>query len=109
MNNRAIDYLIATKVMGWEDNGTPFYGLNGERVESKEFFNPSDNIQDAWKVVDKLANEEIMTNVKNCLDFGYRVELLMPESYEGDIEVTKETAPLAICLAALESKNVKLK
>lgn len=104
MNNKVIDYLIATKAMEWEDNGTPFYGINGERVASKEYFQPSDNIKDAWKVVEKFY-------ISVCPQKGAPKEM----SYHAEIdnqpmgnyyESFDETAPMAICKVALKSLGV---
>ncbi|MGM7720544.1 BC1872 family protein [Metabacillus sp. Hm71] len=107
MKNREVDYLIATKVMGWEDNDTPFYGVNGERVASKEFFNPSDNIQDAWKVVEKLRKQIIMIDITTSESCYYSA---IRQQGKGLIagRIKEETATLAICKAALKTKGVDI-
>ncbi|WP_299831384.1 hypothetical protein [uncultured Metabacillus sp.] len=107
MKNREIDYLIATKVMGWEDNGTPFYGVDGERVASKEYFNPSDNIQDAWKVVEKLRKQMIMIDVTTSESCYYAT---VRHQGKGIISrgVKSETAPLTICKTALKVHGISV-
>lgn len=94
-----LDGLIAEKVMGWkEDKYRGVMGwLDGHIFHSS--FKPSTNIEDAWKVLEKL------------IQLGAEINVGFYEQWDCSIDypigcnwlVQTETAPLAICLAALEA------
>lgn len=90
MENREIDKLIAEKVMGWETE--PF----------GPFF-PSTNIQDAWSVVEKLNFDVKVTKYK---DSGYQCHVFIPSNVQ---MVFAESAPMAICKAALKAVGIEIK
>lgn len=104
---RELDALIAEKVMGWKlfvdnkrevcawDTGTSPGGFIDERN-----FKPSRDIAAAWQVVEKLDNRFILDRTLG----QYRVRFTAQDSFE----VTAESAPHAICLAALKAVGVKL-
>jgi hypothetical protein len=109
---KALDIWIAGKVMGWE-RGIDFdiddYREGVARYEPSSMdvrtFSPSTDISAAWEVVEKLGNlalqapgsTDMNENYRNfktwTADFIYR--------FHPDSEATGETAPLAICRAAL--------
>ncbi|HHI3608491.1 TPA: BC1872 family protein [Bacillus anthracis] len=126
MENRELNILIAEKVMGWKvavamDGATEYYD-NGTLCDGKwvddvgilekdnlNVFKPSDRIQDAWLVVEKMRK-----------DYDFWFELTTHESFSlktkcyfqlNDIEVSAvcETAPMAICKAALLAIEAKYK
>ena len=70
--------------------------------------NYSTDIGAAWQVVEKLRAGKFVW-IKDCGGFGWRVEIL--SSSETDIQidfsVVADTAPLAICLAALKVMEAK--
>lgn len=113
-----INHLVAEHVMGWE-----VWNNQWSDKETKEmvyididFFKPSVDMQDAWKVAEKLGLCVVpQSNGKG----GYRwfVCDVNKISYKGvsisiepieDTEYSADTAPLAICLCALLSKGIDL-
>jgi hypothetical protein len=131
MNLREIDRLVAEKVIGCEeapsiwfdeyDKTKKYYCISvtsdkeisiieyGDRGWVQYLFHPSENIADAWQVVEKLYKDK-----------GLRmfVGLNFPPLYEARLMdekgdwighgVDAETAPLAICLAALKAVDVDI-
>ncbi len=113
-----LDALIAEKVMGWcwceyayemplSDMETHrFHGCNGGQRSLAEF-NPSEDIADAWQVVDKLKEQGFHVGLVD--DFGGEM------SWKLNIYATNElpivfnewasTPELAICRAALKVKT----
>lgn len=101
---RELDKLIAEKVMGWRMELWPAFSelfppnkvWVGDDANYKyyvENFKPSTNISDSWLVVEKLKGihfslHYINGKYKATFDNG---------------EAEAENAPLAICLAALET------
>jgi Phage ABA sandwich domain len=120
MNLREIDRLVATKVMGWKileikhtDSGVigGFYD-DGEKLIGVGEWSPTSDIRVAWQVVEKLRDRYVYMNLTNN-DDSYCCELM-----EQDLENSSryftyyadaETAPLAICLAALKAVGVNIK
>jgi hypothetical protein len=107
MNLREIDRLVAEKVMGWEPEeieGSVY--LSGYVLYKREEpphipdyqFKPSTNIQDAWLVVEKFPCLQLTKLAENRYTCRF---------YLGDTAYA-ETAPLAICLAALKSVRVEV-
>ncbi|WP_242224510.1 BC1872 family protein [Bacillus cereus group sp. BfR-BA-01380] len=114
MENRELNILIAEKIMGWKvavaiDGVTEYYD-NGTLCDGKwvddvgilekdnlNVFKPTEKIQDAWQVVEKLEYDVKVT--KTDLKPKYQVHVFVP----GDVKmVFAETAPMAICKGALE-------
>jgi hypothetical protein len=101
---REMDELVATKVMGWHKGeswgGTDWFTKDNEYAESVFKWNPSEIIADAWQVVEKLRSEfdyislEIFPSVHYCII--------------DELEVRAETAPEAICKAALLVMGVEI-
>jgi hypothetical protein len=108
MNTREIDKLIAEKFMGWELSlygGIPSWRT--EKIGTAYRFididctpNYSTDIKDAWLVVDKMDMSEIIkTSETKFTCYTYVESKYGVEGFEGKAE----TAPMAICLAALDS------
>ncbi|EEM39699.1 hypothetical protein bthur0004_43410 [Bacillus thuringiensis serovar sotto str. T04001] len=65
----------------------------------------STNIQDAWLVVEKFVEEGIFFSIHKWIDGGYvvKIESLQVKDSLAQIEMAEaQTAPMAICLAALK-------
>lgn len=120
MNLREIDRLVATKVMGWkiyaDSAGYKFWSINENDISriicSVTSFEPTKDIADAWQVVEKLRERKIFSlydawdeddNKIFCAVFEYNDTYHVVEYKE-----YAETAPLAICLAALKSVGVEV-
>ena len=115
---RELDALVAEKVMGWTRGTISTYGglmpawidatgrAHPPNATSGGWL-PSVDIRAAWEVVEKMQADGWMWQVE------YDYEELMAGFYrgrdaEGDLDshfVVSTTAPLAICLAALEAKG----
>ncbi|GEM_PF-1657168 len=105
---RKIDSLVAEKVMGFEVT------RDGEiRQDGKRFGIPSycRKIEHAWRVVEKL-NEKFTVDIRDTLNDGAECYLYeFQEETETLFPYTAadgETAPLAICLAALKAVGVEV-
>jgi hypothetical protein len=120
MDLREIDRLVAEKVMGWsiykEKSGFEWYAVVEDGkfkfIRSVETFEPTKDIRDAWKVVEKLRERRIFSlydawdeddNKIFCANFEYNdtYHVVDYKGYAG-------TATLAICLAALKSVGVEV-
>ena len=123
MTNRELDALVAEKVMGWRllqwidevaedetwqnDDGWYWDGRGGD-YQAYEW-EPTTNISDAWLVVEKLINNDkrdtvevsIMVDGTGALVNFYR------ESGDACPQVSADTAPKAICLAALKAVGME--
>lgn len=105
MDNREIDALVAEKVMGWEphDNGEGeiVWTHNPTRQWSVSFGHVphySESIKAAWEVVEKN------------IDLGFEINCRSGwAAYFGEHIAYADSAPLAICLAALKSKGIAVK
>lgn len=99
---RELDLLIALKVMGWEHNSLGDAWIReGEPWVGCDEFQPSVDIAAAWEVVERL--KELGVYLTICtLENDYQCELDRLKTYELACDsVISETAPLAICRAAL--------
>jgi hypothetical protein len=126
---RELDTLVAEKVMGWIPKKRwpdllVWENIEGEdraadeateRYSVYEGFRPSTDISDAWEVVEKLGI------IPNSFYIGYKTDKNGKKIYRAffqkenpittlihTYEADAETAPLAICLAALEAVGVKV-
>lgn len=114
MNNK-IDALIAEKIMGkvnvryfrsrfvWDNvgyiNGKPIGDVMGV-VDVPEY---STNISDAWQVVKSLKDKYRVDLVVDVVDCYVAVM-----DSENMYEAFAQTAPMAICLAALKAVGVEV-
>jgi hypothetical protein len=113
---RELDALVAEKVMGWRKEATlPEYFFwkdveNGELKYHIDDWKPSTNIKYAWEVVEKLHDSGFYFTIKSpprgksdsywvCIDDFYGKKYYTAHGV---------TAPLTICLAALEAVGVKV-
>lgn len=104
VKSREIDELIATKVMEYQRVYDKQFKQEGWQIGEKHWtnwFSPSTNIQDAWKVVDKLKiavrpqSDDAPANMK------YQAEI-DKQPLGNYYEAFAETAPMAICKVALK-------
>lgn len=100
-----IDKLVAMNIMGWSElDIANFKEVNGYDFE------PATNIMDAWMTIERLASDGFMVNVFNCLDFGYRAEVLVPDADNmEDVAANGKTAPESICKAVLKTVGINIK
>ncbi|GED18097.1 BC1872 family protein [Aneurinibacillus migulanus] len=109
---RELDIVVAEKVMGWVVDGDIIENADfdeqgrctfpsGDYLMNKETREPlpnySTNIADAWEVVEQLNDTESYLDIKiqSCID-GWFVDYCNERT-------VAETAPHAICLAALKA------
>lgn len=114
MNLDEINELIATKVMGWyrhEEsiyNGSASVWMDSDFVQHSfvEDFLPSDDIEDAWKVLNYVCKKHnwraIIDRNQNQTEVNFKNQMGGDMQYYG----IAETTPMAICLATLESVGV---
>ncbi|WP_079708107.1 BC1872 family protein [Paraliobacillus ryukyuensis] len=104
MNNKEIDRLVAEKVMGWEVIEYKNIGKtvidDGEFPVEIEEFKPTELIEDAWTVVEKLQGMKYRVQISTH-GGTYEVECAR---YEDACYFSQEekTVQLAICKIALE-------
>jgi hypothetical protein len=103
----AVDKLIAKEVMGWRLCHYGFWETEFGELDSESEWNPSENINDAWIVLEKLRDERnILLDIVTAPS-SFRVEAV--KLGEGVIHVQIEsTAPMAICIAALKAYGVEV-
>ncbi|MGN8233212.1 BC1872 family protein [Priestia flexa] len=113
MKNWEIDVLIAGKVMGWECechseiNTWSTFGEYGALVIGEDFA-PSIDIRDAWLVVEKLKQEGFYSfHADLSLDSGQEWWSWHFSKGVNNYGSQQETAPLAICMAALKAFNIE--
>lgn len=98
-----LDILVANKVFGWEyDEFLAMFYTKDETVciPRHSNFRPSTNIADAWKVVEKIHATD---NTWLHLAFDESESFWLARFSDRLNFIQKETAPLAICLAALKA------
>ncbi|MFS0591750.1 hypothetical protein AB1L05_09120 [Cytobacillus horneckiae] len=110
MDERKIDSLIAEKIMNWKvykyKNIDTCEAIDEEGnivIVGKEF-SPSTKIQDAWMVAEKLPYDVKVTKYKD-LEPKYQGLVFIPDNVQ---MVFADTAPMAICLAALKAVGVEV-
>lgn len=99
-----MDRLVAEKVMGWISAGSPYWYKDGYNVQSVYEWQPSARIDNAWQVVEKMEERgsPLRMMFKSIHDKGYWARFGDgPQNFYGD------TAPLAICRAALIAMESK--
>lgn len=122
--HKIINEAIATQVMKWEVVETPsIFMVDDETVWKREDgceigaskFQPSINIKDAQKVAEKLGMALIpQTSEEGFHWYACCVEEVSNTGDEikviplNDSGVSAETAPMAICLAALYSFGIEV-
>lgn len=110
MDLRKIDALVAEKVMGWRPPSEDVADLwerskvwySPETASAEHLPDYSSDIADAWEVVEKLESEDPgYFNLSVTTPPGWYVTFVDPDSC-----AYADTAPLAICLAALKAKGI---
>lgn len=101
MTNEQVNREIAEKICKWYLYGKRWYDTNKElafvdALWSESYFNPSERLDHAWMVMEKSnAFFELFNNP---------IKKIWVVKFHGmDDFVVANTAPLAICLAALEA------
>lgn len=111
---RELDALVAEKVMGWTDARV---GIRSQRrfhreelptpvdVGPDEEWSPSTDIAAAWEVVAKFQMVYVYRAAKDLpnLKIGQWEALFSPDAGERALYGVADTAPLAICKAALKT------
>lgn len=98
LSTREIDALVADHVMGLSGPwGATFLG-------GKPLPHYSTDIAAAWEVVEKVG--DIKLEGYRCVDGCFRWCVTTFDL--DDIEIRADTAPMAICLAALKAKGVEV-
>lgn len=123
MNLRKIDRLVAEKVMGWRLKSFPGEGggfsawLNDDgkiikyennctlHAQPYDFWKPTTNIADAWQVVKEFYEKGDKVTVTNTLGGNWCCYI---STGLGQFSAIAETAPLAICLAALKACDIEV-
>lgn len=113
MTNQEIDRLVATEIMGF----TPVYddgdliAFQDQPNERSYFmsdddceFTPSTYIGDAWGVVEKL---NVTCNICKFRNMQPKYKVNFHTNSDRFVEYA-ESAPLAICLAALKAVGVEI-
>jgi hypothetical protein len=121
-NGRELDALVAEKVMGWIDiKKQSIANAFGQHVLDDYVGQPSIGatipvlvprystmIQEAWKVADKLRGEvQFVAVISGSGPQGAQPWICKINREGSFIEERAETAPLAICLAALKGVGLK--
>jgi hypothetical protein len=105
VTDRELDEAVAVKVMGWEVSpvieGSPYHGGSYVRHGPMwhRLFNPSTDIAEAWKVVERMQQDGYTLHMRSGKVTGaafYRVG----SDVHGPV-LPHPTAPRAICEAAL--------
>jgi hypothetical protein len=107
MDNRDLDALIAVKVMGWRTHShSERMWYTGYTSIPKDNFKPSSEISAAWEALEKFDSYTLTRTI----DGGAYCEILWLNYGSFDIIGTgeAEAAPMAICLAALKAKGLKV-
>jgi hypothetical protein len=109
MNLREINWFVAEKVMNWH----VWENEDGELMVTKGYGcyshcpSFSTNIADAWQAVEKLSKDGFDFQVWREKNGKYNVEFTKDFFYSFGF-AESETAPLAICLAALKAVGVEV-
>lgn len=126
MDNRKIDVLVASKVMGWikieksDFTGFDFVGkrpLIDEAYSRDNFLIPhySTDISAAWQVIQKLQADgwhyevgDMHTGRSHFVKFGRGKYDPYDNFFEEEHSETASTPWLAICLAALQAVGIEV-
>lgn len=117
LSPRERDALVAEKVMGFTVTDWPTgksfpvtsaiaAGVLSERQESR-IPHYTTQIAAAWEVVEKLRREKMLVTVVSDEDGGWNAEMWDYNNRQSG-EVFAESAPEAICLAALRACGVEI-
>lgn len=111
-----LDALIAEKIMGWRYSDKPIGGATFWQDPEKDFMSGyltpkkySFYITDAWEVVEKLARQGLTMNLQwkgSDREYPLTAEVTFSKGWTMGWAVA-DTAPHAICLAALQTLKEK--
>jgi len=110
---RELDALVAEKVMGWKKvkwlGDYDWRDKDGEQPYTVRAWNPSTDIAAAWQVVEKIQERQgrdrfiiYLSSYWGTNSWVYKCEFIM-ETVNKSVDGFADTAPLAICLAALRA------
>lgn len=100
-----MDDLVAREVMGWWPQyhppaaGNAWFNADGFVCK---VFEPSDNLMDAWQVVEKMREHHDFLIRANCQRI-FKSEPRYRAGFGDDSVADADTMPLSICRAALLS------
>ena len=106
LSPRAIDALVAEHVMGYETDSYKDNFKSNVGWFSIDDWCPSTDIAAAWEVVEKMGESGLFVSVGNTLSGLYVCITCKPNDRKSTIETVSESAPMAICLAALKAKGI---
>lgn len=102
---------IAEDVMEWElgEWKVGWYDENGVEVSSIFVWDPEHSIADAWAVVEKMREEGVYVTIGSNANGGWWCSIHNEGAPLGEVSLfrcsrTANTAPKAICEAALAAK-----
>lgn len=117
MTNREIDKKIAEELMGWKINNEKdpmWYNPDAMHPSDKGFifrpitdFSPTELIQNAFMVVEKMNYLQFTLRRENCSGVRYDASFYNKLDTKDRVHANADTAPMAICLAALETLKDK--
>lgn len=118
MTPREIDALIAKHVMGLtvERKRFPFDYLEGDRGDPYDYIDTQTNwpipdyttsVSDAWRVVQQMQHDYWRLRLVGMPKGEWMARFWKYDTGEAEKAVA-DTAPMAICLAALEAKGVEV-
>lgn len=105
---RALDAIVAERVMGWRrrKNQHPFSGTPPGETNDATGATPlfSTDIAAAWDVIARLMESHFMVSVTVSHEMGWWCVVYPPSGSAVETEYA-ESAPLAICRAALAARE----
>jgi hypothetical protein len=115
VSNKEIDFLIAEKVLNWHlrpffnSNSSGWYKEDGYYSGKNEnTFKPSTDIGSAWEIIKYLNENDYVVTITAATNTHTEVSIeRTPSGFEVGL-VTAETAPMAICLGALQSAGINI-
>lgn len=112
MENREVDTLIAEKIFGWKTTNYGLLNVIDAHTEDDDItlgkdFSPSEDIYDAWVVVNKMSygKTERAFKLENS-NMGFWASFAVNDTWHHSGR--QRNAPLAICLAALKAVGVEV-
>lgn len=109
MDLRQIDVLVAEKVLQWKRGRTEYGEMPWKAPDGKGYlFVPrfSSDIAATWQVVEKMRERETYIAVE-CHPNYWRA-VVYDGNWYFELSEHADTAPLAICLAALRTVGVEV-
>jgi hypothetical protein len=108
--SRALNRLVAEKVMGWRHTDAGSVVIDGTPFCPSEF-QPSTEIKDAWEVVEKMDVFWFEMSYQHAADDGMehersKVDIYRSGGFDRVTSAIAATLPLAVCKAALGACGV---